>query len=313
MTFSFSIALYFIKLRFSQASRYINELGFLRILFVMALFFFVSWRYFLLIPDKSFLIFLGTFIAFSIQYARNDKSFLVKNGFNFYLIFLIEYVILCLPFIILSFYFSWFTYSFIQLIILALIPLLDKPKTFNELPILFNPFQTKTFELKIGFRTTWPILILLMVISSFLSKNIPAYVGISFIMMLLYFSFFIIAEPKEMIQNFSKNSSQFIFKKTLFNLLPLLFIFIPGTICFLIYEPKAITMVALVYLLLIFCSSFVVLLKYAFYEQQKNLEIILFYIIGTMVAVFIPYLIPLPLLLWLFYFKKAKQNLNRFI
>lgn len=313
MTFSFSIAQYFLKLRFAQASRYINELGFVRILFVLALFIFVSWHYYLLLPEKEILIFLGVLIAFSIQFSRNDKTFLAKNAFHYYPIFLLEYVVLCLPFIALSLYFQWFTYTLIQLIILAIIPLLSKPKTLTEIPILFNPFQTKTFELKIGFRTAWPILTVLLLISSFLSKNIPAYMGISFIMMLLYFSFFVIAEPKEMIQSFAKNSQQFIFRKTLFNLLPLLMIFAPGAICFLIYEPEAFIMVILVYLLLIFCTSFVIILKYAFYEEQKDLNIVLFYLVGTMVAVFIPYLIPLPLLLWFFYYKKAIQNIKRFI
>lgn len=297
----------------AQASRYLNELGFVRILFVLTLFIFVSWRYYLLLQEKEMLIFLGVLIAFSIQFARNDKTFLAKNSFLYYPIFLVEYLVLCFPFLALSLYFQWFAYTLIQLIVLAIIPILNKPKTISEMPVLFNPFPTKAFELKIGFRTAWPILIVLLLISSFLSKNIPAYVGISFIMMLLYFSFFVIAEPKEIIQSFAKNSRQFIFRKTIFSLIPLLIIFTPGAICFLIYEPEAFIVAILVYLLLIFCTSFMIILKYTFYEEQKDLSIILFYLIGTMVAVFIPYLIPLPMLLWFFYFQKDNQNLKRFI
>jgi len=317
-----TVELYILKIRLLSALRWIKELGFIRIIF-MIIFAAAIFKSFLDINNSlngiAVIILLNASAIYSIHFSRKDGFFLESLNIKKKLFYSLEYFIYSLPFfalIIISEYFHFSLYIFLLLGIAINIKSGSLVKiNFASGKSLFPPYA---FEWISGVRTNFFALTIIYILGLALSYQLAGGILAIAILTLIISSFFIENEPLLLIESYRLPPKKLILTKVFQTVKIYLIFILPIAIMHLIFFYELwYLMAGLIFLcLMIIVSS--VLTKYAFYSEEITSSKMNYIIIGIIVfsiasAFYMtgPFLFPLPFFMMYYLYRKGVKNLEK--
>ncbi|WP_211093284.1 hypothetical protein [Flammeovirga agarivorans] len=306
-----------IFIRFKQTQREIQSLGWWRSLLFLSIIVGSYYVLFLKTESSDFSL-ISSLVSSSLlvflHFVRNDKEFLNTFSSSTFIFFLLEYLILSIPLIVLLIvHFHWLPLSIILLAIL-LVPLIKwkrSSKAINNKIIQLIPYDF--YEWKSGVRKYfYPFLLLWLGIffGSFQFAVVP--IGLV-VLWLVIFSFFEVNEPASFLIALELPPKEFLFLKVkrqvmMYNqlALPLIFVYY-----IFHYNEWFLPIVELSILMVL--NIYIVILKYAFYHpNEKSAASQTLSSLGVL-SIFIPFLIPALFILIIRFYFKAIDNLNFYL
>lgn len=305
-----------LNIRLIQAKRELNSSGpgTLILLGLVSFLIYAAYTVFLKSPDAYYLTAFLFIVCVSIQSYRNDKQFVYVHIRKPHLEMYSEYLLITLPFAASSLFTSnWFCLPIVTAA-LYLVPFLKftlKQKTYLKNISSFIP--ATDFEWISGFRRSFGFLIPIYLLAFGLSwfRVFP--------LILLWFisvsiaSFYTECEPLHILREGNFSSTRLL-KRKLFRMMKYILIMqLPVLLINTIFNPGFWLLNLLFIPLQVSFLSYAVFLKYSSYEPNKNAignNVVLSLIsVGSI----IPYFLPIPLLMALFTYGKAKKNLNNYL
>jgi hypothetical protein len=170
------------------------------------------------------------------------------------------------------------------------------------------------FEWKSGVRKTMYIFIsiwLLGMIFSFSPVGVPLS---QLLLLIIILSFYDNIEPYGMIIAYEKNSSAFLFYKLKNSLLPFFLLSLPLIALFVFFHSHIWYVSLIIFCLSIIILSYFILIKYAFFSFPGKLSSpYSFWSIIGVIGVCLPVFAPVLILLIIYFYSKAKTNLNAYL
>lgn len=256
------------------------------------------------------LIALLFLLCFSIQLNRKDKFFLFLHVSHFRREVFLEYVLLTLPFSITALFTeAWYLYP-IFLFLLFCLPYISyslikrtRLKNLSQLIPVYN------FEWISGIRKSYVYLIPLYIAALSLSWFRILPLILCWLITVIITSFYSECEPINMLKEGGQNSNHFLRKKLVQHSKLLLLIFLPIVIINFIFNPEYYLLIPLFLLMQLVLVWFAISMKYGMYRPLQNSSanniLLSFVTLGSV----LPFFLPIPLLMTLFYYNKAKSNL----
>ena len=325
----------FIKIRLLQFFRLLKGIGLLRIIIVLLILWFTTYMlfHFLILPENTVksLIAIGLFLL-SLQVSRNDKHFIKTTIKNPYSIYLGEYLLLILPFLVIWIVYSnWIGVGLLILIIL-LIPLISINLKLRYLgsviKFLIYPFNSNlnskfkvrlpfisvsSFEWISGIRRNFILLIpVYLFILAFSFKPNVAVVGLIFLSILIS-GFYYYGEPREFVELFAKNPRDFILRKILINLKQLIILFAPILIIAIIFQTHTWYYLIGAIIISFLIQVLTIIFKYGLFEENANLNRNSIIVFLNILFVIMPMFLPVPIIMGIMYYKKARENLKKYL
>lgn len=305
-----------LNIRLIQIKRELNSTGLGALIAIGLLSFltYAAYTVFLKSPGAYYLTAVLFLACVSIQSYRNDKQFVYihirKPHFEMYL----EYMVLTIPFAATSLFTSnWYCLPALSAALL-LVPYLKftlKQKTYFK--SISSVIQAADFEWISGFRRSFGILIPLFILALGLSWFRILPLLILWLMTVTTASFFTECEPLHILKEGNLSSAKLLKRKLIRMLIYILIMYIPVLVINTIFNPEYWILNLLFIPLQISLVSYAVFLKYSIYEPNKNSagnNVILSLVsIGSI----IPYFLPIPLMMAVFTYGKAKKNLNNYL
>jgi len=303
-------------IRLIQAKRELNSAGFgvLIIFGILSYLIYAAYTFFLKSPDAYYLTAFLFLICVALQSYRNDKQFVYvhirKPHFEMYL----EYLAFTLVFSISSLFTdNWICFP-VLLAALLLIPFLKftvKQKTYFT--TISTVIQAYDFEWISGFRKSFGILIPLYLLAIGFSWFRILPLLILWFITLIIASFYTECEPLHILKEGDPSSSKLL-KSKLIRMMKYTFIlYMPVLVVNTIFNPEYWILNLLFIPLQMSLVGYSICLKYSSYEPNKNAignNVILSIVsLGSI----IPYFLPIPLLMTVFTYGKAKKNLNIYL
>jgi len=265
-------------------------------------------------PDAYYLNAFLLLICLSVQSYRNDKQFVYVHIRKPHLEIFLEYLVLTFPFAVTSLFTSnWFCYP-VLVILLPMVPYLKftvKQKTYFKNISSFIP--APDFEWISGFRKSFGFLVPLYILALGLSwfRILP--------LLFLWFitvsiaSFYTECEPLHILKEGDFSSAKLLRRKLIRMVKYLVILYIPVLVINTILNPEYWLLNLMFIPLQISFVSYAVCLKYSSYEPNKNAfgnNVVLSLVsLGSI----IPYFLPIPLLMAVFTYGKAKKNLKNYL
>ena len=304
-----SILLY---IRYRQLLRNIKGLGlYIPLIFGTTIYLsYVSYRIYSMDIYSIYLLALLLFLCFSIQLNRKDKFFLFLHVTHFRREVFLEYVLLTLPFSITALFTNvWYLYP-IYLFLLFCLPYISYSlKKQTHLKNLSQLIPAYNFEWISGIRKSYAILFLLYIAALSLSWFRILPLILCWLITVIITSFYSECEPINMLKEGGQNSNHFLRKKLVQHSKLLLLIFLPITIINFAFNPEYYLLIPLFLLMQLVLLWFAICIKYSMYRPLRNSSanniLLSFVTLGSV----LPFLLPIPLLMTLFYYHKAKSNL----
>ncbi|MEK6478935.1 hypothetical protein WJR50_15420 [Catalinimonas sp. 4WD22] len=301
----------FLSLHLKQLIRVLKELGLFRCLIVLVLLSFALARVFTLSPDL--LCFVLIFSLFSLHILRKDKAFLKFLPIRRYLLYAVEYHLIASPFYVrLLLDQQWIT-SLLSFTATSIIPfvnviLMSNGAALHRLKLI----PAESFEWKSGIRKHSFIITALYM----LAISLYQYPYVAFVVLVLFTllstTFYNEGEPLQMVEVFQLAPRQFMFMKWKMQLLlfwtgctPLMLIYLLGNTAYWYVLP----------VLILVCSVIQILsinLKYSFYVPGESVDKSIFIAIYVL-SLFVPFFVPVPLVMMFNYQHKAIVNLKAYL
>lgn len=317
---------YVLKIRIISALRWIRELGFIRMI-ILIIFIAAFFKSLLDINNTAFgiagIILLNASVIYSIHFSRKDDFFLSSLGLNKKLLFVLEYFLYSVPFLILILVSNNF---FLGVYFFILIGASVNIKSGNRIKINFfsgkSLLPVYAFEWISGVRTNVIPIFIIYLLGIIFSYQLAGGVLAIIILTLIFSSFYIENEHLMFIEAYKLSGKNFLrlkifqaFKIFLISILPIAILHL-----FFFYEQWYLITGVILICLVIITSS--VLTKYAFYSEEISSSKMNYIINGLIIFSFVsafymtgPFLFPLPFIMAVYLYKKASQNLEnvRFI
>ena len=306
----------FVKIRLLQLYRGLTGAGLLRIIILAGLLFALSVAVYIQTikrPDAYFVMAAGLLIISLIQLARKDKTFL-KCCYNWHkLIYLIEYLIISFPIlIVLLLNKQWQVFIIYQALIFIVIQIDITPKHKSLNSKLQRLIPSKAFEWKAGIRKTLFVVIFVWLIAlgtSFFVASVP--IGI-FFLGIIVLSFNEMCEPWQMIILYEKKPELFLWDKIKYHIMLFSVVTAPLIIAFIIFHTQLWYIPVIEYLVFVSISIYLIFVKYAFYvSNQKSVATQIYEIIGIFGLTLV--LLPVIWLLSGYFYFKAYSKLNHYL
>jgi len=324
-----------LKIRCIQLLRMLKEIGFIRDIVLLVFVAFLSMLVIQTIKQSShsmIVSILAGLTVLSIHASRKDKHFIKINFKSGYFIFLVEYLTLLIPVLIVFIIYKDWINSLVLILSCILIPRiylnLGLRNVSSTLKLLLNPFSSnfsykvnitipivnpKAFEWISGLRRNFIILIPLYLL--FLAFSFKQYIGpvAIFVMSVLVSGFYYIGESREFIELFSRNYRTFLLQKIKMNLMYLGIIFVPFVLVSLIFQPATWFILLGTIILAIMIQVITIIFKYALFAENADLGRNGIIIIINIICLLLPFLWPLPIIMGIRYYIKAQNNLKYYL
>jgi len=266
---------------------------------------------------------------FSIHTSRKDKHFIKTTIKNPYSIYLIEYLLLNVPFLVIWIvHHDWIGAGLLLLSILS-IPLISINLKLQNLgsiiKLLINPFSSNlnskfkirlpfisnnSFEWISGIRRNLILLLpVYLIILTFSFKAYVAPVGMIF-MSILISGFYYHGEPREFVEFFAKNPSEFIQRKIFINLKQLIIVFAPILVIAIIFQPHTWHYLIGAIIISFFIQVLAIVFKYGLFEENADLNRNSIIVFLNILFVIVPMFLLVPIIMSIKYYKKARENLK---
>ncbi len=249
-------------------------------------------------------------VCFILQAYRKDKTFIYNHLDHPHLEIYSEYILLTLPFSLSCLLtVNWFYYPSL-LAALWFIPYLKY--TFKRKPHFKNISRIippTMFEWISGFRKTFGYLIpmYLLAIGFCWFRFLPLF--ILWLINATIASFYSECEPIQILKESALSANQFLKKKLYQHSKYILLLFIPIVIVNTIFNYEYWFIILLFIPIQLALICFAICLKYSNYQPNKILIGSNMTLSLVSIGVIIPYFLPIPLMLSLYYYGKAKKNL----
>ena len=305
-----------LKIRLIQIKRELSDAG-PGIFLILGLFFFLiygAYASYQKTPDAYVLTASLFCVCLSLQAKRKDKSFVYNHIDNPRKEIYLEYIILTFPFAISSLFTkNWFCFPLL-IVALTIIPLLKytlKQRTyFKNISSIISP---SNFEWISGFRRSFLYLIPLYVLALGFCwfRILP--------LLLLWFttitiaSFYKECEPLNILKESNLSSTKLLQQKMFQHSKLMFFLYAPILIVNTIFnfEYWFVNLLFITSQIALLCFS--ICLKYSNYQPNKNFIanniLLAFGSLGSLV----PYLLPIPALMAIEHYTKAKNNLTNYL
>ncbi len=305
-----------LKIRLIQLKRELNLAGFgvIIVFGLLWLLIYASYSTFQKTPDAYYLTAFIFMVCVWIQYARNDKLFVFSHIHKPHLAIYSEYVALTLPFAISSLLtVNWFCYP-VLLAGLLVVPFLkqtSKQKTYFKNISAIIP--ASDFEWISGFRKSFACLIPLYVLAIGFSwlKILPLFL-LWFITVTIS-SFYDEFESLQIVKEGNLRSAKFLRQKLIRHSKYIVLLYSPVIVINTVFNSEYWVLNLLFIPIQLSLLSFAIYLKYSSYEPGKRSigsNIVLALVsLGSI----IPFLLPIPLLMAVVYYGKAKNNLDNYL
>lgn len=303
-------------IRSRQIKREADGLGLYLIIFIaIALIFsYLAFNQYNNSKQGWWLVILLSAICLSIHYYRKDKNFIYKQLEKPYLQIFAEYALLTLPFSISSIITkNWFCFPLILLILFSISFLKFQFKRKAVFTNLSSLIPASNFEWRSGIRKQYITFISIYLVALGFSwvRILPLF--LLWFLTIMIASFFQENEPIHILREGNKNAKRFLSDKLKVNMMYLLILYsLPIIInALFVHEFLLITLMFIPVQIALLC--FVISLKYATYKPQMNQlgNNIAFSIVAILSAM--PYFLPIPVILSIVYFYKARKNLNIYL
>lgn len=305
-----------LNIRLKQLQKELNGLGLYIPIFIGLFFFFVfaSFKQYQKEPNAYYLVVAITLLCFSLQYYRKDKSFLYKHIANPHLQIFSEYMAVTLPFFITCIVTAnWVCFPLLVMLLFC-IPFFKF--SFTQKTIFKNLssiIPATNFEWVSGFRKYYISFIgLYLLATAFCWFSILPLFLLWFLTVIII-SFHSECESIQILREGDKSPGKYLRDKLKTNITYIIILYTPLLIINTIFNNEFLFINILFIVSQIFLLCFTICFKYSSYRPTKNL-------IGNSIAVAIisfcsalPYFFPLPAIFSLFYFDKAKKNLNQYL
>ncbi|MFA7379527.1 MAG: hypothetical protein WC150_03650 [Bacteroidia bacterium] len=305
-----------IRIRLIQLYRMLNGSVFFLLLTGLLVLsaFFVCYNFAEKTEESEILVALIVVLIYTIHVQRNDLNFVYHHLLKPFTAIVIEYTFYSLPVLAALLLQQKFIAAGIVISVLLLIPFYKPVKNTNtSLPHLSRLIPAKHFELLSGVRANWKWMLPLYL----------ACIGLCWVrilpLLLLWFlimtvtSWYTIYEPLHMLRAQGLNARKIILGKCLQHG-GLLFMFqAPVVVLQVIFQPDLWWM-ALFYIPMLWCIiALSICLKYSTYsasETQSANNIIMSLV---SLGVLLPFILPVPVLMLVVYYRKAVHNLTLYV
>lgn len=321
-----------IKIRLLQFYRLIRGIGIFRMVFLLFIAGFVVFVAFNLLTERGYtLIFAAVMsvIIVSIHISRNDRNFIRMFYNRPYYIYLTEYFLIMLPFVVIALVVKNYRTAGLLLTPCFLIPFInfkaDIQAGFSLLKILVNPFKTQhdfaglmrlplrnplAFEWISGLRSNFIILIpVYLVVLTFSFRAIVAPVGMLIISGIIS-GFYYYGEPREFIEIFASGPSDFMIRKMAISIKYLSYLLSPIMVLALIFQPGTWYLIVGAWVVSCFFQVVTIIFKYALFRENRDLNSNGLLVLFNIMCILLPFFWPVPIIMGSRYYLKAKQNLK---
>lgn len=297
-----------------QLGRLLGEIGLWRIILIIAATLLAS----LVLLKKAeenavgFSVFILALVFF-LHVQRKDKPFLKSLHIKDQLLYFIHYQLLASPFYILLFLYQKFALFSLLFISISMVPLIPPiSPSFRVARRKFPEIRLHNFEFISGIRQ-YSFLLLMLYLLAFFFYQVP-YVAFGAIIVFTFLSttFYQEAEPWQMVEVYQLSPAKFLWMKIKNQWLDFWLLSSPFCLLFLLGKP------GFWYILLVWvgvCSiiqACSICLKYTFYAPGKDFDNSIF--MGVyFISLFVPFFVPVPMVMLVRYFKKAQLNLNPYL
>jgi len=303
-----------LKLRLRQIVRELQALGPIYSLILLAgLVFLIRFAYLSVysFQNISLLLVGWSAVLLTIHVKRKDRRFLSRLSFSSKYIFIVEYLMVSIPIIIIvGRCFPYLLIPFLVFVYLLALFKITKEK-FKTTTKNYSFIPSQLFEWRAGIRS--------LSFYVFISIYLSSYVGLYFPYMSLVMcwilnsiicSFYQQTESRFMLRSMASNSKQLIIRRIFLAYKAQSILLVPIHILYAIIYTDQIIISLVAYLLFAIILIFCIISKYAFYEPNQSSGPSSIYLGLGQLSVFIPILIPLPILLSIAWYPKAIKKLN---
>jgi hypothetical protein len=302
--------------RLKQLKREIDGLSLyiIPIIAIAAYIAFVTFKEFQEGQNALYIIIALSVLCLSIHFSRKDKGFVYKHLDNPHLQIFFEYVLLTLPFSILSIVTkSWYCYPLL-LCILFCIPIIKfefRQKTsFKKLSHIIS---ATNFEWLSGFRKQYIsfICLYILAISFCWLKILPLF--LLWYLTIIILSFYSECESIQVLREGNKVQRQFLIDKLKACFIYVLILYTPIIIINTFFNPDFLIINILFIPIQISLLAFAICFKYSSYTANKikignSLPLSIVALCSAL-----PHFLPIPTILFLIYFYKAEDNLKQYL
>jgi hypothetical protein len=306
-----------LHIRYLQAKHELKNLGAYTLVLVTMYVFALFVAYTLFATSTLYALFLSAAlvaVCMALQATRTDKQFVKTHITQPHLQFFTDYVIITLPFALMSLLTrQWYVFPAI-IASIALVPFINitiKYKTYFKNISVLLPHSN--FEWISGFRKSFTTFIPLYITAIALSPFRIAPLVCLFLLSISISSLYAECEPLQILQTNNYSAKRFLINKLCTHALQLLLVLALPLIINALCNPYywivnvffALTQVSLL------CVA--INLKYTFYAPNKNISASNVILSVLAVGCILPFLLPIPAIMGLNYYKKAKQNLTNYL
>ena len=302
-------------LRKRQISYEIKQLGFYSVV-ILGIALFLIYNSFKIYQDYSYAL-LTTFslilICISIQSVRIDKAFIYLHSENYHISIYTEYFLFTFPFIVMCLFTKhWYCFLILQLF-LYFIPhikfTIKQKSLFKNISVII---PVSDFEWISGFRRSFISIIPVYMLALGFSwlKILPLF--LLWILTLIIISFYNECEPLIILHERDPSAESLLNKKIFTHVCFLSTLYLPIMIVNIIFNINFLTLNIFFLLSQAALLIFAVCYKYSNYKPNQILYFNNYIVILVSMCGLIPVLLPLPMIMGIRYYFKAKNNLNKY-
>ncbi|HEX5555884.1 MAG TPA: hypothetical protein VFX43_21755 [Chitinophagaceae bacterium] len=307
----------FLKIRILQVGRELSSLGWWRtvvLLAVLAVGGIAIYRQTGLYPNCLYVTAVAALVVLGIHLYRKDKEFILLTGTDPMKIYVAEYAFFSVPvFILMLFTEHWYCAILLLAVyfLLSLIRYTPGKKTRTGYAPAIIPRDN--FEWMAGIRGNLPVILVLYVAALGLLIYPYASIFVLWLLLGLIASFYQWCEPSDILQLAELPPKGFIRRKLKSHLKGYLFFSAPILIGYVIFQPATAWVALVIYAISFINLAFFILSKYAVYQPCHSSPAgnVLTSVIHF--CMFVPFLLPLPLLMCLRAYKKSQHQLKEYL
>ena len=306
-----------LKVRLKQIKREALTLGTAYVFFFLILFVFIAiglLDQFSKSPNCFYLSGLIAFLIFSIQVNRKDKRFIRTASENAYKAVFTEYFILSLPFTAMSLFTpNWYCFILTTgaIFIASFIDI-----TFNQTTKIKNLSKyipPNNFEWIGGVRKNLYLILFIYILALALCFLNFVSLFLLWFLSTIILSFYIECEPLNLLLLNEEKPGRFLIKKTKEHAKIFIFFTLPILIAYTIFNFETFWITVFIFCCFLINLFFGITLKYSSYQPNEKLVVNNTLMAIAQTGIIIPFLIPIPLLMSLRNYQRAKENLSNYL
>lgn len=303
-------------LRKRQIIYEIKQLGFYSVV-ILGVALFLIYSSFKIYQDYSYALFTTfslVFICISIQSVRRDKAFIYLHSDNYHFSIYTEYFLFTLPFTVMCLLTKqWYCFLILQLFLYFIPYIKFTIKQKSLFKNISEIIPVSDYEWISGFRRSFISIIPVYMLAVGFSwlKILPLF--LLWILTLIIISFYNECEPLIILRERDLAAESLLNKKIFTHVSILTVLFLPVLIVNIIFNINFLTLNIFFILSQAALLAFAICYKYSNYKPNQFLYFNNYIVILVSMCGLIPVLLPLPVIMGIRYYFKAKNNLNKYL